>query len=109
MVIAAEALSAIKNWDAPTWAAVVSSLLAFISLAVSFRSYTLSKKALNITEDQEQRRQPALALYIKAKYVRSVASDDPCRVYAFSLLISNNSETDNSLANLDLYVTFTTP
>ena len=104
-----EFLTRAAAWDVSTWASIVASIIAAISAIIALRSNSFSKMALKLAERQEQRQQPSLTIYLRDSYVRYVDAEPRHRIYGFWLLISNTSESDNSIAHLDLLVTYTMP
>jgi hypothetical protein len=95
-------------FDASTWPAIASAIAAWLAALLAYRSARTSKRALTIAKRQEQRRQPVLIPYLVEGYVRLVDDEQRFRLYAFLLSVSNPSDTDNAIAQLDLHVTYTT-
>jgi hypothetical protein len=95
-------------FDVPTWAAIASAIAAWVAALLAYSGARASKRALIIVERQEQRRQPVLVPYLVEGYVRFVDDGQRFRLYAFLLSISNPSDADNGIAQLDLHVTYTT-
>jgi hypothetical protein len=94
-------------FDVPTWAAIASAIAAWVAALLAYSGARASKRALIIAERQEQRRQPVLVPYLVEGYVRFVDDGQRFRLYAFLLSISNPSDADNGIAQLDLHVTYT--
>lgn len=91
--------------------AIIATVAALAALASAGFAYVVSrqgKRALLLAERQEARRRPSLVLYLSEGYVRHFGGEAAYRLYAFLLSISNPSDIANSVARIDLYVTYTT-
>lgn len=89
---------------AATWTGIATAIAAWLALVVSVLSLVIAIRAQRLAERQEARRTPVLKPYLVDGYVRTGA--DGNRVYAFLLSISNPSDIDNSVANIDLHVAY---
>jgi hypothetical protein len=96
------------NADIGDLAAIATAGAAWLALVLSFLSIGMSRKALRLQERQEDRRKPSLTPYLSDGFVR-VASEGSSRLYAFLLSVSNGSDSDNTVAEVDLRLTYTTP
>ncbi len=88
---------------------IVSSIVAAVATVVA-AWYTrtgarAAKKSLLLSQEQDRRRAPNLEIYLKESYIRR-SKYWPCRIYAFHIRITNNSDTDNTAKELRLVVTF---
>ena len=98
----------LPEWNAPIWAAIVSAFAAVAALVLAIRSTRISNKALRIAEDQEERHRPSFSLYLTDGFVRSQIEATARRVYAFLITLSSRSDSGNSVAHLDLHLTYST-
>jgi len=89
--------------DIATWIAIISAVIALASAWYAARSNKLGQKNLELALQQEKRQQPNLKLYLVDGHVVRFRSQH-FRVYAFHMRISNDSDADNSLADLVLMV-----
>ena len=87
------------------WATIASAGAAWIALVLSIINARTSRRALWISEQQEARRQPQLALYLQEGYV-SLSMKPDARVYAFLISVSNRSDSDNAIAEIVLRLTY---
>jgi hypothetical protein len=87
--------------------AVVSAVTAILAAGFAYWSARTSQRALRLAERQESRRLPALVLYLADGYLRRNA-DAGHRVYAFLISISNQSDSDDAIARLDLRISYRT-
>ena len=92
-----------------TWISIVAALAACRAAVASWWSSRISRRALILAEGQEERRRPKLVLYFMEGYVRIVEAPERQRFYAFLLSVSNPSDINNSVAYLDLHLTYLTP
>jgi hypothetical protein len=81
-------------------AAVLALLVSFISLGVSLFTAQLSNK-------QEQRRHLRLVPHLMDSYFRIISEGD--REYSFLLSINNPSDADNSIALVEMHLTYLLP
>jgi hypothetical protein len=85
---------------------VVSAVAACLALVVAVYSGFTSHRALGIAQRDENRRRPLLVLYLVNGYM---TRGEGSRFYAFLLSVSNPSDSDNSVARLDLRIDYRTP
>jgi hypothetical protein len=86
-------------------AALASSAAAWIGLLISAISLSTSRRAIRITERQEERREPLLIPELRNGHFRT-NPDGSARLYAFLIAVSNRSDTDNAIAHLELRLTY---
>lgn len=91
--------------DASVWAAVVSAIAAWVAALIAYQSFRMSKRSLRLAEDQARQRQPKLVPYLTEGYVKSLP-EGQFRVYAFAISLSNPSDADNSVAKLELQLSY---
>lgn len=92
---------------ASSWPEIVTAIVAVVALIVSVISLYFSWQALRLENRREMRRQPVLIPLLLNGYVR-VDHVGGARVYAFFISVSNPADTDNTVAELDLRVTYLT-
>lgn len=85
--------------DPALWIAIASALFAFWSIRIAQRS-------LRLSEEQANARLPNLVPYLMDGLVRRFDEREK-RLYAFSLSLSNRSDSDNSLSALELRIIYT--
>jgi hypothetical protein len=95
------------SFDPSTSANLATAIAGWVGLLLSIPGLIFSLKALRLAEQQEQRRKPLLSPYLMDGYVRTDPGNGN-RVYAFLLSISNPTDSDNSVAGVDLRVTYKT-
>src|SRR5450759_2067067 len=93
-----------KAIDALTWAAIATAIISLFALLVSLWSIIIARRALSLAERQEINKHPSFVLYLKNGFVKTLGKGDKKRVYAFLISISNTSESNNSIAHLDLNI-----
>jgi hypothetical protein len=94
--------------DLSLYAAIASGVAALVSAWFAYLSIRVSKRSLRLSEQQEERRHPHLVPYLIDGYVKFVAHEN-LRVYGFSLSISNRSDVDDSVAQIELQLTYKAP
>jgi hypothetical protein len=88
-------------------AAILSAIAAWLALAFSIYGVYAARKALRISEIQEERQKPDLVPYlVQSSYCFD--EDDKNRIYAFLISISNRSDSNNAIARADLTITYET-
>lgn len=65
-----------------------------------------SRRALKLSERQEERRKPSLAAHLHEGFTAFSPSLD-ARIYAVLLSVRNTSDNNNSIADASLYITYT--
>jgi hypothetical protein len=93
----ADQSSIVLNW-LPALAAWIGALFAYLNARRSGRM-------LRLAEQQEERRRPVLVLYFQNGYLRRTDED---RVYMFVLSASNPSDSNNTIARIDLRIEYRT-
>ena len=88
-------------------ATIASAVAPWLALVLSLLSLRSSRRAVRLAEQQDERRRPSLVPYLRDGYVRT-GSDESSRVYAFLLSVSNRSDSDNGIAEVELRLTYTT-
>jgi hypothetical protein len=91
--------------DFSLWAAIASGVAALISAWFAYVNIRVQKRSLRLSEHEEERHRPHLVPYLIDGYVKFIAHEH-LRVYGFSLSISNRSDTDDSVAQIELQLTY---
>lgn len=92
--------------DPAWWVAVGSAVIALLSMWFARSSANTARQALKLAMQQEARRQPRIVPYLADGFV---ARSESRRIYALSLSLSNPTDSDNSLAMIELQVRYRTP
>jgi hypothetical protein len=79
------------------WIGIASASAAWLALLLSVFNFRTSRKALQLSEKQEERRKPLLVPYLQQGYIWPGPRPN-IRVYAFLLSISNRSDNNNAVA-----------
>jgi hypothetical protein len=87
------------------WWPLASALAAWTAVLVSWKNARTAGRNSRLAEKQELRRRPTLVSYLADGY--SEAKDDR-RILGFSVSISNPSDTNNSIAQIELALSYTT-
>jgi hypothetical protein len=85
-------------------AAVASAAAAWFGLLLSAISLSTSRKAVRITERQEERRRPLLVADLLQGHYQTTPDGD-ARVYMFQIAVSNRSDSNNAIARVELRIT----
>jgi hypothetical protein len=94
--------------NSKTWVDMASLAIPLLALSVSVLSLFVSYRAFRLSSKQEERKRPLLVPSLLNAYVQ-FCEEEKVRVYAFQLSISNPSDSNNAIANLDLQITYGTP
>jgi hypothetical protein len=89
--------------DPKLWMSVAAFLVAAWSAWNSLRSRRLAERALSISENQEQRRQPRLGIYMAEGYRRYLKDK---QLFGFLVSVSNPTDINNALVQAELQVTY---
>lgn len=87
------------------WVAVTAAVAAWLATWFAFRSAQASHKSYRLALEQDQRRRPAIELYLADSHFRTVP-DGGCRIYVFDLVITNRSDAENAIQDLRLAVDY---
>lgn len=82
--------------------------IALLALLIAVLSFIVSYKAFQLAQKQDERKRPLLVPSLLGGYVH-FRGDKKVRVYAFLLSISNPSDSNNALANIELHITYRMP
>ncbi len=85
------------------WISLASLGLAGWSSVASWRSVQTAKRALAISEGHEERRRPQLGIYRAKGFRRYEATR---QVFSFLVSITNPTDIDNSIAMVELQITY---
>jgi hypothetical protein len=89
--------------DPKLWVSVAAFLVAAWSAWNSLRSRRLAERALSISENQEQRRQPLLGIYMAEGYRRYLPDK---QLFGFLVSVSNPTDINNAVVQAELQVTY---
>ncbi len=95
-----------ENPSAPNLVEVLNTIVALLAIGISFFSLWLSRKALNLSNTQEERQRPCLRLYLRDSYFQDHI-DSNSRYFAFLLSVDNRSDADNAISETHLRLTYT--
>ena len=95
-------------WETSTLSTVASAAAAWVALVLSVVNVRTSRRALRLSEQQEARRKPSLAIYLQEGLVSRSPRRD-ARIYSLLLSVSNKSDNDNSVAEATLHLTYSKP
>lgn len=87
------------------WMPLAAVVAAWAGAIVAIFNARRSIQALRLAEQQEARRRPVLVPYLLRGYLRRVDED---RIYMFLLSVSNPSDSDNAIAQIDLRIEYRT-
>lgn len=94
------------NNDLTLRIAIASLLISFASAIFAFWSIMIAKRSLRLSEEQAKARLPQLVPYLMDGLIRRL-DERKTKLYAFSLSLSNRSDSDNSLSAIELRIIFT--
>lgn len=94
--------------DAPTWTDSATAIAALAALLISLVSLHYSRKGLVLAEAQDRRRQPKLLPEYRSGYFSTDAVTG-ARNYHFHVAICNPTDSDNSVARIELNLTYRLP
>jgi hypothetical protein len=83
-----------------------SALAAWIALLIGVWNTHTARSALKLAREQDARRQPRLVPYLAQAYFLRTSD---ARIFTYSVSVANPAEIDNSLAHLELELSYTTP
>lgn len=85
-----------------------SLVVAWIAALIAYRSHVIAKRSLLIAEEQALGRRPSLIPYLADGF----ASDEENtgkKIYAFSISLTNRSDSDNAITEIELFLTYYRP
>lgn len=83
---------------------IVVAVMAIAAFVVSIGSFRVSSRALRLSEQQEQRKQPRLVPRLLDSHFESLAEGG--RVYSFSLSVGNPTDSDNAIAQIEMHLRY---
>lgn len=86
-----------------SWATIATAIVTLFVAILTLINTLIAKDSLKIMQQQEKRRHPFLELYYVASFVKRF-HEQKFRIYAINLRISNRSDSDNSLKELNLII-----
>jgi hypothetical protein len=96
-----------RGLDIRDWATIASVCIAFTALVISVINVRTARNAFRLAQRQDSLRQPNLTLYL-ADAVSARMKGETYRIVACSIVVTNPSDSANSIAAADLQVTYTT-
>lgn len=85
-----------------------SLIAAWVAAMIAFRSSNITKRSLKMVEEQAKGRSPLLVPYlIKSSFF--MTEDESRRIYAFSVSLTNRSDLDNSVVDVQLQLNYHRP
>lgn len=90
--------------DPKSWVSISALLVAAWSAFNAVRSRGIAARALQISEGQDQRRQPKLGIYLINGYRRLVPNR---QLFGFLVSVSNPTDINNSVVRVELQITYT--
>jgi hypothetical protein len=91
--------------DLLKWMPFAAALAAWVAAIFAYLTARRSGQALRLAKQQEARRRPVLVLYLQGGYLRRIGQD---RIYMFLLSVSNPSDNNNAIAQMDLRIEYRT-
>jgi hypothetical protein len=85
------------------WVSIVAAIFAGLSAFNSWHSRKIARRALAISQNQEERRQPHLEIYFADGYRRYIPTK---QIFGFMLSVMNRSDSNNSIAMAELKVEY---
>jgi len=86
------------------WTEVAAAAAALVALVLSAKSNGTSRAALRLAQQQEQRRRPAVAPYLRAH--RQERLPDAVTQYSFDITLGSQSDTDNAIVEAELHLNY---
>jgi hypothetical protein len=94
-----------QSSDFLKWMPFVAAVAAWVAAIFAYLTARRSIRLLHLAEQQEERRRPVLILYLQGGRLRRVGED---LVYMFLLSVSNRSDSNNAIAQIDLRIEYRT-
>jgi hypothetical protein len=95
---------AILKMSAKDWTDIVVAVMAVAAFIVAVGSFRVSSRALRLSEQQEQRKQPRLVPRLLDSHFESLTEGG--RVYSFSLSVGNPTDSDNAIAQIEMHLRY---
>lgn len=92
--------------DPALWIAIASAVASCSAALFAFWSIKIAQRSFRLSEDQANSRLPNIVTYLMDGMVRRFDESEK-RLYAFSISLSNRSDSDNSLSALELRMIYT--
>lgn len=93
------------SWNFLKWMPFAAAVAAWVAAIFAYLTARRSGRALRLAEQQEARSRPVLVIYLKNGYLRRAKED---RIYMFLLSVSNPSDSNNAIAQIDLRIKYRT-
>lgn len=85
------------------WIEVASAVAAWVALICSLWSLSISQAAFRLAKIQDDRRKPNTVPFLHKSFVNFLNEPNGC-AYAFLTSISNRSDSNNSIARIELLI-----
>lgn len=89
-----------------SWATIASAVVTLFVAILTLINTLIAKDSLKLMQQQEKRRHPFLEIYSVASFVKRFQQQE-FRIFAVNLQISNRSDTDDSIKELNLLIHLT--
>ena len=97
-------IQAMLKMSAKDWTDIVVAVMAVAAFIVAVGSFRVSSRALRLSEQQEQRKQPRLVPRLLESHCESM--EDGGRFYSFSLSVGNPTDSDNAIAQIEMHLRY---
>ena len=94
----------VSQW-LPILAAGVGALAAGVGAWVGIRRYRLARRAFSLSVEAERRKEPAVEVYLQDSRILN-PPDEERRIYVFHLVITNTSQSANSIKRIELALAY---
>ncbi|WP_430398125.1 hypothetical protein [Ferrovibrio sp.] len=94
--------------DTGSIAEIASATAAWVALLLSIGSLWYARKAQLLANQKEERLNPKLKLYVQDSFVKK-SKDTQHRTYSLLLSVTNRSDANNSISEIDLCIIYTSP
>lgn len=90
--------------SAKDWTDIVVAVMAVAAFIVAVGSFRVSSRALRLSEQQDQRKQPRLFSRLLDSHFENLAEGG--RVYSFWLSVGNPTDSDNAIAQIEMHLRY---
>lgn len=87
------------------WVAIGSLLVSTVSVFISYRNTKIAKESLNLNQHREEKRRPKFLISLMNNFWKHNRITK-CRMYAFSISVSNPTDSDNSISRIELLIKY---
>jgi hypothetical protein len=100
-------LSSVHVASPPEWVTYASLGTAVAAICVGIANRRIARRALDLSERQEERRESRLDIYLQDSFSRRRPAEGD-RILAFHLLLANPTDRPTAVVEADLHLTYTT-